>query len=460
MSGHIHILGIGGTFMAGVAVLARQAGYTVSGQDDPLYPPMSDVLANAGITVRPNERLAEEAEQADSILIGNAFSRGHPAVEAILNNGLRYTSAPAWLAEHILASRWVIAVAGTHGKTTTASLVAWLLEDAGLKPGFLIGGLPGNFESSARLGEAPFFVIEADEYDTAFFDKRSKFIHFHPQTLVLNNLEFDHADIFPDLAAIERQFHHLVRTVPGNGAIICNADSHALDRVIAMGCWSECTRFGTTPSSEHHLKRAANGVWQLDQQPLPMPLPGEHNAMNALAALLAARHAGVPLAQGLGALAQFKGVRRRLELRGEQGGVRVFDDFAHHPTAISATLTALRDQHGSGRVLAVVEPRSNTMQSGQHAGQLAGALSAADAAFVLADPALNWDVSKALAPLGARAMACPTHAALISEVIAQSQAGDTIVVMSNGAFAGIHERLLSALAQHAAMPSVAPKPAE
>ncbi len=440
---HLHILGIGGTFMAGLAVLARQAGYRVTGQDGPLYPPMSTVLAEAGITVHTGYETLAEAESAETVVIGNALSRGNPAVEATLSRGLDYTSGPDWLARHLLRDRWVIAVAGTHGKTTTASLVAWLLDAAGLAPGFLIGGLPGNFESSARLGHSPFFVIEADEYDTAFFDKRSKFVHFRPRTLVLNNLEYDHADIFPDLAAIERQFHHLVRTVPGNGGIVVNADDRALGRVLAKGCWSERIAFGGQMAAAFHLQ-GDGGDWQLNGQRFEPPLPGRHNAMNTAAALLAARHAGVPLDQSVTALAGFRGVRRRLEWRGEANGITVLDDFAHHPTAIAATLDALGAERTRGRLLAVIEPRSNTMKQGVHADRLATALAAADRAFVLADPALAWDVGAALAPLAGRATTAVDTDGLIEQIAATASPGDTVVVMSNGAFGGIHDRLLEA----------------
>ena len=426
---HIHILGIGGTFMAGLAVLAREAGYTVTGQDAGVYPPMSDVLAAAGIAVEKGYADSAAMHTADTIIVGNALSRGNPAVEALLEAGLPYTSGPAWLAQHILPGRWVIAVAGTHGKTTTASLIAWLLEATGLNPGFLIGGQPGNFTRSARLGNAPFFILEADEYDTAFFDKRSKFIHFNPRTLVLNNLEFDHADIFADLAAIERQFALLLRNVPGSGKIFFNPDSEALARVLEQGCWSE------------------RAPIQLDT-PFTPPLPGQHNAMNTTAALLAAQHAGVPLTTAIESLATFAGVRRRLELRGSVRNIQVFDDFAHHPTAIAATLSAFREQRLNGRLIAVLEPRSNTMRSGTHAQTLAQALQAADQCFVFADPALSWDIDMALSPLGAKLTTAQTTTELLEAIVQQAQPHDTIVVMSNGAFDQLHERLLSALNQH------------
>ena len=442
---HVHILGIGGTFMAGVALLARAAGYRVSGQDGPLYPPMSDVLAAAGIEVDEGYEQLVHADSADQVIIGNALSRGNPAVEAVLDRGLDYHSGPGWLARHILHERWVIAVAGTHGKTTTASLVAWLLESAGLEPGFLIGGVPENFDTPARLGQAPFFVIEADEYDTAFFDKRSKFVHFRPRTLVLGNLEFDHADIFPDLAAIERQFQHLVRTVPGNGGIVVNTDDPALARVLDAGCWSERIGFGTAADAAHRL--APDGTdWQLGDWRWTPPLPGRHNAMNTAAALLAARHAGITMDAGLDALPRFKGVRRRLQWRGEAGGVRVLDDFAHHPTAIAATLEALAAERGDGQLLAVVEPRSNSMRRGVHRDRLGPALAAADRAFVFAPPDLDWDIADALEPLGGRGRTAADIETLIGQVATAARRGDTVVVMSNGAFGGIHDRLLARLA--------------
>lgn len=442
---HVHVLGIGGTFMAGLALLAREAGYRVSGQDGPLYPPMSDVLAAAGIEVHEGYGRLIHADSADQIVIGNALSRGNPAVEAVLDRGLDYCSGPAWLARYILHDRWVIAVAGTHGKTTTASLVAWLLESAGLEPGFLIGGVPENFATPARLGQAPFFVIEADEYDTAFFDKRSKFVHFRPRTLVLNNLEYDHADIFPDLAAIERQFQHLVRTVPGCGGIVVNTDDPALARVLEAGCWSERIGFGTGADAAYRLAPAGHG-WRLADWHWRPPLPGRHNAMNTAAALLAARHAGIAMDSNLAAVSAFKGVRRRLQWRGEAGGVRILDDFAHHPTAITATLEALAAEGGNGRLLAVVEPRSNTMRQGIHRDRLGQALAAADRSFVLAPADLDWDIAGALAALGGRGQTAADIDTLIEAVASASRHGDTVVIMSNGAFGGIHERLLARLA--------------
>ena len=448
---NIHILGIGGTFMAGLAVIAKAAGHQVSGQDGPLYPPMSEVLANTEIEVLTTDQPNARLESADEVIIGNALSRGHPSVEALLNRGQAYTSGPAWLAEHVLRERWVIAVAGTHGKTTTASLIAWLLEAAGFDPGFLIGGQPGNFASAARLGSAPFFVIEADEYDTAFFDKRAKFVHFHPNTLVLNNLEYDHADIYPDLAAIEREFHHLVRTVPGTGSIIVNADEPALERVLHAGCWSRRIGFGQNAPGDGHVQASDHG-WQLGAQPYTPPLPGAHNAMNTAAALLAARDAGVALPTSIAALRDFAGVRRRLEWVGEAHGISVLDDFAHHPSAIRATLSALAETPAPGRLLAVFEPRSNSLQMGVHSDTLASAFSAADHAFVLVDPALSWDIKAALAPLGASLTTAADVDALITAISAEARSGDRVVVMSNGAFDGIHQRLLTALERHGAQP--------
>ncbi|WP_163139282.1 UDP-N-acetylmuramate:L-alanyl-gamma-D-glutamyl-meso-diaminopimelate ligase [Arhodomonas sp. KWT] len=446
---HLDILGICGTFMGGIALLARERGYDVTGADAGVYPPMSTMLEDAGITLREGWDPAA-MPATEEVVIGNALPRGNPSVEAVLDDGRAYTSGPEWLARHILHDRWVLAVAGTHGKTTTASLLAWILEYAGYDPGFLIGGVPGNFGRSARLGSGPFFVIEADEYDTAFFDKRSKFVHFRPRTLVLNNLEYDHADIFPDLAAIQRQFHHLVRTVPGSGLILANGDDAALAATLAMGCWSTQARFGTGAANDWQLLADGDG-WRLngaDTTAFTPPLAGTHNARNAAAALLAARHVGVPLAVGADALAGFQGVRRRLEVRGEAGGVRVIDDFAHHPTAIEATIAALRTQH-AGRILAVAEPRSNTMRLGVHRERLGASLNGADAAFVLRPEGLEWDLDAALAPLGERAHAGDDVDALVAAVTAEARPGDAVLVMSNGGFGGIHERLLAALADRA-----------
>ncbi len=446
----VHISGIGGTFMAGVALLARAAGHRVTGSDQGLYPPMSTQLAEAGIDVFDGYSADNIAHRPDQVVLGNALSRGNAEVEAVLDSGLPYTSGPQWLAENVLTGRHVLAVAGTHGKTTTASMLAWILEHAGLKPGFLIGGIPGNFGVSARLGEGECFVVEADEYDTAFFDKRSKFVHYRPRTLVLNNLEFDHADIFDDLAAIQRQCHHLIRTVPGSGRIIHNAAEPALDEVLAMGCWTPCEPFGNDAgwqavphrdaATDFHVHHAGQpvGTVRWDQT-------GAHNRMNALAAVAAANHAGVSPAAACAALSEFTGVKRRMEERGTVGGVTVYDDFAHHPTAIATTLDGLRASHPDGRILAVLEPRSNTMRLGIHRDRLAVSLAAADAVFVYTAD-LAWDAAEALAGLGEHAALADDMNTLVAAIVAAARPGDRVVVMSNGGFGGIHERLLSALA--------------
>lgn len=449
---HLHILGIGGTFMGGLALLAREAGHTVSGTDVALYPPMSTMLAEQGIAVREGYAPPLPAELTpDCIVVGNALSRGNPALEQVLDCGLRYTSGPQWLAENILGERWVLAITGTHGKTTVSSLLGWILEYAGLRPGFLIGGVPNNFGYSARLGDGNLFVIEGDEYDSAFSDKRSKFVHFRPRTLVINNLEFDHADIFPDLAAIQMQFHNLIRTVPSNGLIIANGDDEAIADVLARGCWTPRTRFGTGTDNDWRLQavESANDCASLQGEGLTrtinLPLPGEHNARNVLAALLAARHAGVPLEVGVMALRHFRGVRRRLELYGIAEGVRVYDDFAHHPSAISATIAALRTFH-CGRIVAVLEPRSNSMRLGVHRHTLATSLQDADRIFVYRPPALEWSLEDALAPLPSeRAMISDNIAHLIDEIVATTRAGDAVLVMSNGGFDNLHARVLAAL---------------
>jgi UDP-N-acetylmuramate: L-alanyl-gamma-D-glutamyl-meso-diaminopimelate ligase len=426
---HVHILGICGTFMAGVAALAREAGHRVTGSDAAAWPPMSTQLAGLGIEVMAGYDPAHLSPAPDAVIVGNVITRGNPAIEHVLDAGLPYVSGPQWLAQNVLRGRHVLAVAGTHGKTTTASLLAWLLEDAGLSPGFLIGGVPQNFGASARLGSGAHFVVEADEYDTAFFDKRSKFVHYGPRTLVLNNLEYDHADIFPDLASIERQFHHLVRTVPRAGRILAHAGDAALERVLAQGCWSELRRFDAGTYGD-----------------FASPLAGAHNRLNAVAAIAAAEHAGVPPARSIEALARFRNVRRRLELAGEAGGVRVYDDFAHHPTAIAATLAALRGQ-GGGRVLAVLEPRSNTMRLGAMAAALAGSLRDADHAFVYARPDLKWDARAVLGGLGARLTVCDALEPLVAGVAQAARPGDRVVVMSNGDFGGIHGKLVAALGE-------------
>ena len=446
---HIHILGICGTFMGGVALLARAAGHRVTGCDANVYPPMSTQLEEQGIGLIEGYDAGQVDLAPDLFVVGNAVSRGNPLLEAVLDRGLPYVSGPQWLAEHVLAGRWVLAVAGTHGKTTTTSLLAWMLEDAGLNPGFLVGGVPENFGLSARLTESPFFVIEADEYDTAFCDKRSKFVHYRPRTAILNNLEFDHADIFADLASIETQFHHLVRTIPATGRILANAREDSLKRVIARGCWSELEWFNddakwtvTTGASEAEAVFSLGGV-ELGRA--EMPLAGSHNRENALAAIAAARHVGVAPAQAIASLTRFRGIKRRLELRGTVNGVRVYDDFAHHPTAIALTVGGLRRREPQGRILAVLEPRSNTMKLGVMKAQLPGSLVEADAVFCYVG-GLGWDAAQALAPLGARARCHDALEALVADVAAFARPGDHVLVMSNGGFGGVHQKLLDALA--------------
>jgi len=456
---HIHILGICGTFMGGLAVLARAAGHTVTGCDAGVYPPMSTQLEAQGIKLIEGWGTEQLDLKPDLFVVGNVVTRGNPLMEEILNRGLPYTSGPQWLGEHVLNGKWVLAVAGTHGKTTTTSMLTWLLEDAGMNPGFLIGGVPLNFGVSARLTDSSFFVIEADEYDTAFFDKRSKFVHYRPRTAILNNLEFDHADIFADLAAIETQFHHLVRTVPGIGRVISNGREAALDRVLTRGCWSEVERFGVdggwqalpaedgVPVDEqfavyHNGERVGVVDWQVQ---------GDHNRMNAIAAIAAARHIGVPPAQAAKSLSSFRNVKRRMEVRGSVDGVTVYDDFAHHPTAIQTTVAGLRTRigHENARILAVLEPRSNTMKLGVMKAQLPASLVDADLVFGYGAPsgkdALGWDLADALAPMGGKAQAFNDLNALVKAVTAAAQPGDHVLVMSNGGFGGVHQKLLDAL---------------
>ena len=450
---HIHILGICGTFMGGIALLAREMGVRVSGSDAGVYPPMSTQLEEQGIVLHEGYAPDQLSPAPDQVVIGNALSRGNPAVERVLNERLAYTSGAQWLAEHVLADRWVLAVAGTHGKTSTASLLAWILEYAGLSPGFLIGGIPANFGVSARLGSAPFFVVEADEYDTAFFDKRSKFVHYRPRTLVLNNLEFDHADIFPDLAAIKRQFHHLVRTVPGNGLIIKNADDANLAEVLAMGCWTprEAVSLIGHEAAWQVRRQSTDGSRfdvLLDGVPagtVNWPQIGEHNMHNALAAIAAARHAGVPVSVAIEALAEFQGVKRRMEVRGRINGVTVYDDFAHHPTAIATTLQGLRNQVGSARILLVLEPRSNTMRMGVHSETLAASMQGADRVWMHEPGDLAWSLSDMARASGVPTSVSGSVEAIIEEVVRETRSGDHILIMSNGGFGGIHEKLLSRL---------------
>ncbi len=447
---HIHILGICGTFMGGVALLARAMGHRVTGSDANVYPPMSDMLAREGIKVMQGFEAAHLVPAPDQVVVGNAMSRGNAAVEYMLNQGLDYASGPEWLARHLLRKRWVLAVAGTHGKTTTSSMLAWILEAAGLEPGFLIGGMPENFGVSARVGGGTFFVVEADEYDTAFFDKRSKFVHYRPRTVVLNNLEFDHADIFPDLAAIQRQFHHLVRTVPGDGLIIRPDHSPALDVTLAMGCWTPQLRFGNAREWAAEAIHDDGSQFRVmvagrHEGTVRWDLAGEHNMENALAALAAARHAGVPVAAGCDALGDFRNVKRRLELRGRPAGIAVYDDFAHHPTAIRLTIEALARHRPDGRIIAVLEPRSNTMRMGVHHATLAAALTGAHRVAALQGPSMEWDLAEALAALGEKARVLPTADAIIDYCVAEARPGDSILIMSNGAFEDIHRRLMEAL---------------
>ena len=448
---HLHVLGICGTFMGGLAALAREAGHRVTGCDANVYPPMSEQLAALGIDLIEGYGAEQLKLAPDLFVVGNAITRGNPLMEAILDAGLPFTSGPQWLADRVLAGRHVLAVAGTHGKTGTTAMLAWILESAGRKPGFLVGGVPLDFGVSARLGElaAP-FVIEADEYDTAFFDKRSKFIHYRPRTAILNNLEFDHADIFDNLAAIERQFHHLVRTVPSSGRLVVNARDEALQRVLAMGCWSQVQRFGGRKEEPGMLRargephafdvlRGGLKIARVDWQ-----LLGEHNQMNALAAIGAAEHAGVAPEVAARALGGFANVRRRLELRGKVAGISVYDDFAHHPTAIRTTINGLRRKVGTGRILAVFEPRSNTMKLGAMKAQLPWALEEADLAFCHSG-GLGWDAAEALRPLGARAVVAASVDELVSRIVAAARPGDQVLCMSNGGFGGIHLKLLAAL---------------
>jgi UDP-N-acetylmuramate: L-alanyl-gamma-D-glutamyl-meso-diaminopimelate ligase len=448
---HIHILGICGTFMGGLAALAREAGHRVTGCDANVYPPMSDQLRALGIELIEGWDVQQLALKPDLYVIGNVVSRGNALMEAILDAGLPYTSGPQWLAEHVLQGRHVLAVAGTHGKTTTTSMLAWILEANERRPGFLVGGVPQNFEVSARLGEDQPFVIEADEYDTAFFDKRSKFVHYRPRTAVLNNLEFDHADIFADLAAIETQFHHLLRTVPVSGRVIVNAREESLARVLERGCWSDVQRFGVrgdvpgfrARGEPHSFDVLKSGV-QVGR--VEWALLGEHNQLNALAAIAAAEHVGVAPADAARALAGFANVKRRLELRGEVRGIKVYDDFAHHPTAMRTTIDGLRRRIGEQRILAVFEPRSNTMKLGAMKAQLPWALEEADLAFCHSG-GLGWNAGEALAPLGDRAVVGDSIDALVKRVTQAARSGDHVLCMSNGSFGGIHDKLLAALAR-------------
>ncbi len=457
---HIHILGIGGTFMGGVAAIAKAAGYRVTGADLNVYAPMSTQLQELGIDFIQDYGAEQLALRPDIVVVGNALSRGSPVVEAMLDRGMAYTSGPQWLAEQVLREKHVIAVAGTHGKTTTTAMLTWILEEAGLAPGFLVGGVPSNFDSTARLGKGPFFVIEADEYDTAFFDKRAKFVHYRPRTAILNNLEFDHADIYPDIAAIRRQFNQLLRTVPAAGRIIVNGEDTELATTLAMGCWSPRESFAVVKAAGG---AGADAEWSAVIAPgsaasrfavlcrgttvaeVNWPLLGEHNVMNALAAIAAARHVGVPPERAARALGEFRGVKRRMEIRGVVDGVTVYDDFAHHPTAIATTLSGLRARVGGARIVAVLEARSNTMKLGVHREQMAPALALADRAWLLNPPDIGWDLPSAVAALGARASLAASVDELVKGLADDSRPGDHILVMSNGGFGGLHDKLLAAL---------------
>jgi UDP-N-acetylmuramate: L-alanyl-gamma-D-glutamyl-meso-diaminopimelate ligase len=438
--------------MGGLAALAREAGHRVTGCDANVYPPMSDQLRALGIELIEGFGPDQLALQPDVFVVGNVVTRGNPLMEAVLDAGLPYTSGPQWLAEHVLAGRHVLAVAGTHGKTTTTSMLAWVLDQAGLQPGFLVGGVPQNFGISARLGTGAPFVIEADEYDTAFFDKRSKFVHYRPRTAILNNLEFDHADIFADLAAIETQFHHLVRTVPASGRLVVNGQEDSLQRVLERGCWSEVVRFGGRKEEpgtlrargEPHSFDVLRGAMKIAH--VDWGLLGEHNQMNALATLAAAEHLGVDPEAAATALGSFENVRRRLEVLGTAGGVTVYDDFAHHPTAIHTTIDGLRRKVGEARILAAFEPRSNTMKLGAMKALLPWALEEADLSFCHAGN-LGWDAQEALAPMEDQAVVCADIPSMVRAIVAQARPGDHVLCMSNGGFGGIHHLLLAALAK-------------
>lgn len=437
--------------MGSLAILARAQGHKVTGSDQNVYPPMSDLLTEQGIELIQGYDPAQLTPRPDMVVIGNAMKRGNPCVEAVLNQGIPYTSGPQWLHDHVLPERWVLAVAGTHGKTTTAGMLAWILEDCGYQPGFLIGGVPGNFDVSATLGNSPFFVIEADEYDCAFFDKRSKFVHYSPRTLLLNNLEFDHADIFENLAAIEKQFHHLVRVVPGDGKIIAPAQDANLKQVLSMGCWSEEEYTGD--NARWQAEKVTNDCGEFDVRydgeisgRVTWGLVGEHNMQNALMAVAAAHHVGVPVAEACRALGKFINARRRLELRGEVNGISVYDDFAHHPTAILATLQALRSKvGGTARILVVLEPRSNTMKMGISKDDIAPALGRADEVFIFQPANIPWLVSEITERCVQPAYWSGDLDALTNMVAEHAQPGDHILVMSNGSFGGIHDKLLEKL---------------
>lgn len=449
---HIHILGICGTFMGGVALLAKQMGYRVTGSDENVYPPMSTQLASAGIELIEGYDASQLDITPDKVIIGNVMTRGHAVIERMLEEQQPMMSGPQWLSENLLGTRWVLAVAGTHGKTTTASMLAWILEFAGLNPGFLIGGVPQNFNLSARIGDKPFFVIEADEYDTAFFDKRSKFIHYQPRTLIVNNLEFDHADIFNSLADIKRQFHHLIKIVPQQGKIIFNNEDHNVCDVLEMGCWSERESFGLKTNNDWVIRKLQTAKAQFKFS-LPngksmdcnLNQPGEHNAMNALAAIAAARHAGVAVETSTKALAKFEGVKRRLEGKGSFDEISIFDDFAHHPTEIRCTLDAFRQKFENQRLVVVFEPRSNTMQMGIHKNELKDALAAATELFVYDNGNLNWSIEQALQGFPCTILGDIDQ--LVDSLLETLQPKDNVVILSNGGFGGLCEKLINALQQ-------------
>ena len=447
---HIHILGICGTFMGSLAVLAKELGHRVTGSDANVYPPMSTQLEAQGIELTQGYDAAQLQPAPDLVVIGNALSRGNPAVEYVLNQGLPYVSGPQWLADHVLQGRWVLAVAGTHGKTSSSSMLAWVLEHAGMSPGFLIGGVPQNFGISARLGGTPFFVVEADEYDSAFFDKRSKFVHYRPRTAILNNLEFDHADIFPDLAAIERQFHHLVRTIPGDGLIIHPRSESALQRVIAMGCWTPVQTTGEGGQWQARLLSADGSRFEVSFEGktagvVDWQLTGQHNVANALAVLAAARHVGVVPELGVAALCSFINAKRRMEKVAEVNGVTIFDDFAHHPTAIATTLDGLRKRIGDAKLIAIVEPRSNSMKLGAHRAGLPESVAQADSVYWYAPANLGWDLAATVASSTVPTQVCDSLEAIIKGVKAEAAPGTQVVVMSNGGFGGLHGKLAVAL---------------
>lgn len=446
MSKHIHILGICGTFMGSLAILAKQLGYRVTGSDANVYPPMSTQLEQQGIELMQGY-LPEHLQPApDLVVIGNALSRGNPAVEHVLNSGLAYVSGPQWLAEHVLQNKWVLAVAGTHGKTTTSSMLAWVLEHAGMQPGFLIGGVPQNFGVSARLGETDFFVVEADEYDSAFFDKRSKFVHYRPRTFVMNNMEFDHADIFADLAAIQTQFHHLLRIVPGNGLVIYPQGDQALQQTIEKGCWTPLQTTGADGQWQARLNRADGSDFVIlfdgaEQGRVQWSLTGDHNVANAIAAIAAARHVGVLPGQAAEALSQFESVKRRMELLADNQGVRLYDDFAHHPTAIATTLEGLRNQVGGEQIIAVIEPRSNSMKLGAHREGLAPSTAQADQVLWYAPQGLGWDLAAAVSDAPVATQVLDDIDAIVAEVLRLKRPGTHVVLMSNGGFGGLPQRL-------------------